>query len=63
MPGDLGQGGEAEDEQEADGRIHRLVRGATPLLSGGVRHRRRTTEPGSRVPVVAIGDHVEVPGS
>ncbi|MEU2242487.1 helix-turn-helix transcriptional regulator [Streptomyces sp. NPDC018338] len=47
-------------EVEADGRIHRLSRGDTLLLSGGVRHRWRTTEPDSRVLVVAIGDHVEV---
>ncbi|MEU9851951.1 XRE family transcriptional regulator [Streptomyces sp. NPDC047974] len=47
-------------EVEADGRIHRLGRGDTLLLSGGVRHRWRSTEPGSRVLVVAIGDHVEV---
>ncbi|MFK0224875.1 helix-turn-helix domain-containing protein [Streptomyces sp. NPDC090303] len=47
-------------EVEADGRVHRLGRGDTLLLSGGVRHRWRTTEPGSRVIAVAIGDHVEV---
>jgi transcriptional regulator with XRE-family HTH domain len=47
-------------EVEAEGRIHRLSRGDTLLLSGGVRHRWRSTEPGSRVLVVAIGDHVEV---
>ncbi|MFI5578514.1 cupin domain-containing protein [Streptomyces sp. NPDC051822] len=47
-------------EVEADGRVHRLGRGDTLLLSGGVRHRWRSTEPGSRVLVVAIGDHVEV---
>ncbi|MFF5712127.1 helix-turn-helix domain-containing protein [Streptomyces sp. NPDC012756] len=47
-------------EVEADGRVHRLGRGDTLLLSGGVRHRWRTTEPGSRVLAVAIGDHVEV---
>ncbi|NML51770.1 hypothetical protein HHL19_22745 [Streptomyces sp. R302] len=45
----------------ADGRIHHLGLGDTLLPSGGVRHRRRSTEPGSRVLVVAIGDHVEVP--
>ncbi|WP_435971487.1 helix-turn-helix domain-containing protein [Streptomyces sp. Qhu_M48] len=50
-------------EVEADGRVHRLARGDSLLLSGGVRHRWRTTEPGSRVLVVAIGDHVEVLGS
>ncbi|MGW1929676.1 helix-turn-helix domain-containing protein [Streptomyces sp. NPDC001919] len=47
-------------EVEADGRIHRLGRGDTLLVSGGVRHHWRTTEPGSRVLVVAVGDHVEV---
>jgi quercetin dioxygenase-like cupin family protein len=47
-------------EVEAEGRIHRLGRGDTLLLSGGVRHRWRSTEPGARVLVVAVGDHVEV---
>ncbi|GAA3387385.1 XRE family transcriptional regulator [Streptomyces roseoviridis] len=47
-------------EVEADGRVHRLGPGDTLLLSGGVRHRWRTTDPRSRVLVVAIGDHVEV---
>ncbi|MFF0436957.1 helix-turn-helix domain-containing protein [Streptomyces sp. NPDC004327] len=50
-------------EVEADGRLHRLGRGDTILLSGGVRHRWRTTGPGARVLVVAVGDHVEVLGS
>lgn len=47
-------------EVEADGRVHRLGRGDTLLLSGGVRHRWRSTEAGSRILVVAVGDHVEV---
>ncbi|MFC9492202.1 helix-turn-helix domain-containing protein [Streptomyces hydrogenans] len=47
-------------EVEADGRIHRLGRGDSLLLSGGVRHRWRSTEPRSRVLVVAVGDHVAV---
>ncbi|MFD8014149.1 cupin domain-containing protein [Streptomyces sp. NPDC059762] len=47
-------------EVEADGRIHRLGRGDTLLLSGGVRHRWRSADPASRILVVAIGDHVEV---
>ncbi|CAL9337773.1 hypothetical protein SUDANB120_00203 [Streptomyces sp. enrichment culture] len=47
-------------EVEAEGRVHRLGRGDTLLLSGGVRHRWRTTGPGTRVLVVAVGDHVEV---
>ncbi|MFF8837463.1 helix-turn-helix domain-containing protein [Streptomyces sp. NPDC015130] len=47
-------------EVEADGRIHRLGRGDTLLVSGGVRHRWRTTAPGARVLVVAVGDHVDV---
>ncbi|MFJ9825450.1 helix-turn-helix domain-containing protein [Streptomyces sp. NPDC101160] len=50
-------------EVEAEGRVHRLGRGDTILLSGGVRHRWRTTGPGARVLVVAVGDHVEVLGS
>ncbi|MEU0273587.1 XRE family transcriptional regulator [Streptomyces sp. NPDC006307] len=47
-------------EVEADGRTHRLGRGDTLLLSGGVRHRWRTTDPASRILVVAIGDHVKI---
>ncbi|KKZ71794.1 helix-turn-helix domain-containing protein [Streptomyces showdoensis] len=49
-------------EVEAEGRIHRLGRGDSLLMSGGVRHRWRTAEPGTRVLVVAVGDHVEVLG-
>ncbi|MGW0119322.1 helix-turn-helix domain-containing protein [Streptomyces sp. NPDC003327] len=47
-------------EVEAEGRAHRLGRGDTMYLSGGVRHRWRATEPGTRLLVVAIADHVEV---
>ncbi|MEU6882179.1 XRE family transcriptional regulator [Streptomyces sp. NPDC046712] len=47
-------------EVEAEGRVHHLARGDTLLLSGGVRHRWHTTEPGTRVLVVAVADHVEV---
>ncbi|WP_309050002.1 helix-turn-helix transcriptional regulator [Streptomyces sp.] len=47
-------------EVEADGRLHRLERGDSLLLSGGVRHRWRTTDPGSRVLVVAVGEHLEL---
>ncbi|MET8508705.1 helix-turn-helix domain-containing protein [Streptomyces sp. NPDC004787] len=49
-------------EVEADGRMHRLGRGDSLLLSGGVRHRWRTTEPGTRVLVVAVAEHMEVLG-
>ncbi|MCX2180598.1 helix-turn-helix domain-containing protein [Streptomyces sp. SKN60] len=49
-------------EVEADGRIHRLGRGDSLLLSGGVRHRWRTTAPGTRVLVVAVAEHMEVLG-
>ncbi|MEU2545760.1 XRE family transcriptional regulator [Streptomyces roseolus] len=47
-------------EVEAEGRAHRLGRGDTLYLSGGVRHRWRATEPGTRLLVVAVADHVEV---
>ncbi|GHA79713.1 helix-turn-helix domain-containing protein [Streptomyces termitum] len=46
-------------EVEAEGRAHRLVRGDTLYLSGGVRHRWRSTEPGTRLLVVAVAEHVE----
>ncbi|MER7624411.1 XRE family transcriptional regulator [Streptomyces sp. NPDC126503] len=46
-------------EIEAEGRAHRLGRGDTLYLSGGVRHRWRATEPGTRLLVVAVADHVE----
>ncbi|MFE6227479.1 MULTISPECIES: helix-turn-helix domain-containing protein [unclassified Streptomyces] len=47
-------------EVEAEGRAHRLGRGDSLYLSGGVRHRWRATEPGTRLLVVAVADHVEV---
>lgn len=47
-------------EVEAEGRVHRLGRGDSVLLSGGVRHRWRATEEGARVLVVAVSDQVEV---
>ncbi|MEU9295883.1 XRE family transcriptional regulator [Streptomyces sp. NPDC048266] len=46
-------------EVEAEGRAYRLGRGDTLYLSGGVRHRWRATEPGTRLLVVAVADHVE----
>ncbi|MFD3559730.1 helix-turn-helix domain-containing protein [Streptomyces sp. NPDC058686] len=47
-------------EVEAEGRVHRLGRGDSILLSGGVRHRWHAVEPDSRVVVVAVADHVEI---
>lgn len=44
-------------EVEADGRHYRLSRGDTLYLAGGVRHRWRSTHPGTRVLVVAVSDH------
>ncbi|BBC37870.1 putative regulatory protein [Streptomyces graminofaciens] len=46
-------------EVEAEGRAHRLGRGDTLYMSGGVRHRWRATEPDTRVIVVAVADHIE----
>lgn len=46
-------------EVEAEGRAHRLGRGDTLYLSGGVRHRWRAAEPETRVVVVAVADHIE----
>ncbi|MFE0649941.1 helix-turn-helix domain-containing protein [Streptomyces sp. NPDC059534] len=46
-------------EVEAEGRAYRLDRGDTLYLSGGVRHRWRATEPGTRLLVVAVAEHVE----
>jgi quercetin dioxygenase-like cupin family protein len=46
-------------EVEAEGRAYRLGRGDTLYLSGGVRHRWRATEPGTRVVVVAITATIE----
>ncbi|RKT09689.1 XRE family transcriptional regulator [Streptomyces sp. 1114.5] len=44
-------------EVEADGRLYRLDRGDTLYLAGGVRHRWRSTSPGTRVLVVAVSGH------
>ena len=46
-------------EVEAEGRAHRLGRGDTLYLSGGVRHRWRATVPETRLIVVAVADHIE----
>ncbi|WP_318206884.1 MULTISPECIES: helix-turn-helix domain-containing protein [unclassified Streptomyces] len=46
-------------EVEAEGRAYRLGRGDTLYLSGGVRHRWRATEAGTRLLVVAVAEHVE----
>lgn len=46
-------------EVEADGRTHRLGRGDTLYLTGGVEHRWRALEAGTRVLIVAVADHVE----
>ncbi|WP_328318659.1 helix-turn-helix domain-containing protein [Streptomyces sp. NBC_00388] len=45
---------------EAEGRTYRLGRGDTLFLTGGVRHRWRAREEGTRVLLVAVADHVEV---
>jgi transcriptional regulator with XRE-family HTH domain len=46
-------------EVEAEGRAHRLEKGDTLFLSGGVLHRWRATRPGTRLVVVAVADHIE----
>ncbi|MFI6643243.1 helix-turn-helix domain-containing protein [Streptomyces sp. NPDC050504] len=46
-------------EVEAEGRAYRLERGDTLYLSGGVRHRWRATEPGTRILSVAVGEHID----
>ncbi|QES47800.1 hypothetical protein DEJ50_08240 [Streptomyces venezuelae] len=46
-------------EVEAEGQIHRLGRGDTLYLSGGVRHCWRATTPGTRVLLVAVAEHIE----
>ncbi|MFF3381222.1 helix-turn-helix domain-containing protein [Streptomyces sp. NPDC002680] len=46
-------------EVEAEGRAHRLGRGDTLYLTGGVRHRWRATVPDTRVIVVAVAEHIE----
>ncbi|MET9510545.1 helix-turn-helix domain-containing protein [Streptomyces flavidovirens] len=45
-------------EVEAEGRAYRLERGDTLFLSGGVRHRWRATEAGTRILVVAAAGTV-----
>ncbi|NBM17521.1 helix-turn-helix domain-containing protein [Streptomyces sp. GC420] len=49
-------------EVEAEGRAYRLGRGDTLYLSGGVRHRWRATETGTRIVVVAIAATIEPSG-
>ena len=44
-------------EVVAEGRAHRLQRGDTLYLAGGVRHRWRSLEPDTRLLVVAVSDH------
>ncbi|MFJ4835510.1 helix-turn-helix domain-containing protein [Streptomyces sp. NPDC088747] len=46
-------------EVEAEGRAHRLGRGDTMYLTGGVRHRWRATVPDTRVIVVELADHID----
>ncbi|MFE9767406.1 helix-turn-helix domain-containing protein [Streptomyces sp. NPDC005808] len=46
-------------EVEAEGRAHRLGRGDTMYLTGGVRHRWRATVPDTRVIVVEVADHID----
>ncbi|MER5770549.1 helix-turn-helix domain-containing protein [Streptomyces sp. NPDC001985] len=48
-------------EVEAEGRAHRLGRGDTLFLSGGVRHRWRATVPETRIVVVMVAEHIETP--
>ncbi|MEY9871997.1 transcriptional regulator with XRE-family HTH domain [Streptacidiphilus sp. MAP12-33] len=43
-------------EVEADGRVHRLDRGDTLYLPGGVRHRWRSTRPDTRLLLVAVSE-------
>ncbi|MCX3059773.1 helix-turn-helix domain-containing protein [Streptomyces beihaiensis] len=50
---------EGAAEVEAEGRVHRLVRGDTLYLTGGVRHRWRAAGPDTRVLVVAVAEHIE----
>jgi len=46
-------------EVEAEGRAYRLERGDTLYMTGGVRHRWCATEPGTRILVVAVADHID----
>ncbi|MFD6419708.1 helix-turn-helix domain-containing protein [Streptomyces sp. NPDC060194] len=50
---------EGAAEVEAEGRVYQLGRGDTLYLSGGVRHRCRTTVPATRVLLVAVAEHIE----
>ena len=45
-------------EVEAEGRAYRLGPGDALFLSGGVRHRWRSTTPDTRILVVAVSDHI-----
>lgn len=45
-------------EVEAEGRAYRLGPGDSLFLSGGVRHRWRSTTPDTRFLVVAVSDHI-----
>ncbi|WP_327359002.1 helix-turn-helix domain-containing protein [Streptomyces sp. NBC_01304] len=47
-------------EVEADGTTHHLRAGDTLYCAGGIKHRWRPLEPGTRVLVVGIADHVQV---
>lgn len=47
-------------EVEAEGRTCRLDRGDTLYLAGGVRHRWRAREEGTRVLLIAVADQAEV---
>ncbi|PWI45102.1 helix-turn-helix domain-containing protein [Streptomyces sp. ICBB 8177] len=47
-------------EVRAEGAAHRLGRGDTLYVAGGVPHSWRALEAGTRLLLVAIGDHVEV---
>ncbi len=49
---------EGAADVEAEGRAYRLERGDTLFLSGGVPHRWRATEPGTRILVVAAAGTV-----
>ena len=46
-------------EVEAEGQAYRLEEGDTLFLSGGVRHRWRATEPGTRLLVVSVAEHID----
>ncbi|WP_051794525.1 helix-turn-helix domain-containing protein [Streptomyces sp. NRRL S-87] len=50
---------EGSCQVEAEGRAYRLEAGDSLFLSGGVRHRWRSTGEGTRLLVVAVGGHVD----